>query len=174
MKGQSGPRVWTLEGEEELRIEVAKSATFSLLLKEGNAEIFGVELPENAEVNFTGVKLAVFTWYGCVLETKGDAQVAYQSHETPMNYFVNTHVQLEGMREAALAKFEPSRGVNPVGPRVLVCGPPDSGKSRFDCILCRKQLTLFRALSLACVPLPPSLSFQYLQYFELLCRAPCP
>ena len=57
---------------------------------------------------------------------RGKTEVAYISKETPMTMYLNTHAAMEQMRQKA--DLEETRG-----PRVLVVGPTDVGKST----LCR-------------------------------------
>ena len=82
-------------------------------LKEGNAEVFGIELAVGREYLFRDDNIAVYTWYGCTLETSGGGEraVFYESERTPMVAYANTHAQLEARRDVALAN-----GV--YGPRV--------------------------------------------------------
>jgi polyribonucleotide 5'-hydroxyl-kinase len=101
-------------------------------LTELTAEIFGVELAAQTEYHFSGTQLAVFTWYGCTLETSGTAERVYISDETPMVPYVNTHTQLEARRDQALTDL--MAGGTATGPRVLIAGSVDSGKSRYGSI----------------------------------------
>jgi len=66
--------------------------------------------------------------------------ISYTSDETVSNVvYVNTHAQLEAMRDEALGSYlnmDMSKGMDPAreedsptGPRVLVVGPRDSGKT---------------------------------------------
>jgi polyribonucleotide 5'-hydroxyl-kinase len=102
-----------LKKESEMRCEVQENATLSLKLIAGNAEIFGVEMAPNKEYVFRDQNIAVFTWYGCTLETSGDDSGLYESDTTPMVSYVNTHVQLEARRDVAFSNKDN-------GPRV--CG----------------------------------------------------
>jgi polyribonucleotide 5'-hydroxyl-kinase len=92
-----------LKKESEMRCEVQENATLSLKLVAGNAEIFGVEMAPNKEYVFRDQNIAVFTWYGCTIETSGDDSGLYESDTTPMVSYVNTHVQLEARRDVAFA-----------------------------------------------------------------------
>lgn len=85
-------------------------------------------------------KLAVFTWHGCVLDVNvefgKELEISYTSDETVANVaYVNTHAQLEAMRDEALMDATGGTGgsgekkVDGGGPRVLVVGPADSGKT---------------------------------------------
>ncbi|KAI9032248.1 Pre-mRNA cleavage complex II protein Clp1-domain-containing protein [Hyaloraphidium curvatum] len=101
-------------------------SVFSLQLRSGNAEIFGTEIPVDRELEFSGRKLAVFTYHGCVLAVKGKPSVEYVADETPMSSYFNTHLALQQIREAAAGSE---------GPRVMVVGPSDVGKSTLARIL---------------------------------------
>jgi polyribonucleotide 5'-hydroxyl-kinase len=123
-----------LAAEEELRLEVgfqSKSICQILLLK-GSCELYGVELALNKPYQFTdgGLKLALFTWHGCVLDVECETlEISYTSDETNCNIaFVNTHAQLEALRDEAAAGTKE-------GPRVLIVGPTESGKSALTKIL---------------------------------------
>lgn len=129
---------YTLKKESELRCEVFENSSLTLKLLNGSAEIFGIELAPNKEYFFSDQNIAVFTWYGCVLETSGPENNAfYIADSTPMVAYVNTHMQLEARRDVALAN---SSG----GPRVMVVGPTDSGKSTICQILSAYAVRLDR------------------------------
>jgi polyribonucleotide 5'-hydroxyl-kinase len=127
-----------LKAEEELRLEVSfqKQTTCKILLQQGSCELYGVELALNREYVLSdgGLKLALFTWYGCVLDISCESsqlEICYtaDASETSCNIaFVNTHAQLEARRDEAAV----SGGS---GPRVLIVGPPESGKSSLAKIL---------------------------------------
>lgn len=95
-----------------------------LQLLSGTAELFGTELAQNQNepYSFQGKKAAIFTWHGCRLEVKGTCQVEYVAEETPMVSYANTHFALEVLRENAAESYG-------VGPRVLVVGPDNAGKT---------------------------------------------
>jgi polyribonucleotide 5'-hydroxyl-kinase len=113
---------YTLTRETELRCEIPEGETLTLTLVSGNAEIFGVELVASKTLTFTDDNIAVFSWYGCVLEASGENSTIYVADSTPMVSYVNTHMQLEARRDVALANGD-------MGPRVLITGPSDHGKS---------------------------------------------
>jgi polyribonucleotide 5'-hydroxyl-kinase len=78
---------------------------------------------------FTDTKAAIYTWQGCAIEVSGDAvQSEYTAQETPMNEYINIHFALESIREQAKAADTP-------GPRLLVLGPEDAGKTTLAKIL---------------------------------------
>lgn len=119
-----------LEKETELRLEVEGSAPVQVELVSGMAEVFGTELVKNKKYTFPpGSRAAVFTWHGCTVQLFGSSDVGYVSKDTPMLLYLNTHVALEQMRVQAEQEGER-------GPRVLVAGPSDVGKST----LCRLLL----------------------------------
>ncbi|XP_078064649.1 polyribonucleotide 5'-hydroxyl-kinase Clp1 [Mustelus asterias] len=112
-----------LEKETELRFEVEAHETVQLELLSGMAEIFATELTRNKRFTFDGgAKVAVFTWHGCSLQLRGRTEVAYVSRETPMLLYLNCHAALEQMRQQAEREDER-------GPRVMVVGPTDVGKT---------------------------------------------
>ena len=89
----------------------------------GSAEIFGTELVAGNVYTFTGTKAAVYSWQGCNIEVSGDAlQSDYIAHETPMSEYINVHFALDSIRDQAKAAGKE-------GPRVLILGPEDAGKS---------------------------------------------
>ncbi|KAG6741703.1 hypothetical protein POTOM_054981 [Populus tomentosa] len=120
-----------LEKESELRIEVANDTPLRLRLLNGTAEIFGTELPPQIWLTFPPhFKFAVFTWYGATIEMDGSTETDYTADETPMVSYVNVHAVLDGRRNQAKASPESSQG-----PRVIVVGPTDSGKSTLSRML---------------------------------------
>lgn len=112
----------------ELRIEVDYGKHLNATLKKGEAEIFGAELGLGERVTITGDKVAIFTYNGCTIDVEGQADILYVSEETPMQYFLNTHHVLENRRREAKEK-------GGEGPRVIIVGPTDSGKSTLCKIL---------------------------------------
>ncbi|XP_041087874.1 polyribonucleotide 5'-hydroxyl-kinase Clp1 [Polyodon spathula] len=123
---RSGVR-FDLEKETELRFEVESGEQVQLELLSGLAEVFGSELNRSKRYTFdSGCKIAVFTWQGCAVQLSGKTEVAYVSRDTPMLLYLNTHAALEQMRQQADREGER-------GPRVMVVGPTDVGKST----LCR-------------------------------------
>ncbi|KAJ0398625.1 hypothetical protein P43SY_007483 [Pythium insidiosum] len=121
--------------EGEYRVEVGAATELKVKLVSGSAELFGVELAINNEYTLRDQKAAIFTWYGATLQVSGTPEVAYTSEETPMNSYINIHAQLQKRRE--LAKLKGS-----AGPRVLIAGPVDSGKSTLTQILLNYALRL--------------------------------
>jgi len=122
----SGGKIFKLEAEEELRVEVDCGKTDKVIveLKSGHAEIFGTEMVVNTKYQFTtGTKFAVFTFQGCAVQVQGKMEVdPYTSKETPMMMYLNTHAALEQLR--LKAEKETTRG-----PICMLVGPTDVGKS---------------------------------------------
>lgn len=114
--------------DHEFRFEVDFNTKVSIKLAKGTAEIFGTELAVGVTYNFTGRKAAVYTWHGCTLEVKGQFSVEYTANETPMNSYLNLHLALEQLRQKAKTEQD-------LGPRVLVVGPQDVGKTSLCKIL---------------------------------------
>ncbi|TKY50607.1 CLP1-like protein [Spatholobus suberectus] len=123
-----------LERESELRIEVGNNAPLCLRLLHGTAEIFGTELPPEIWLNFPprlkfAVASSVFTWYGATIEMDGTTETDYTADETPMVSYVNVHAVLDGRRSRAKASSSDD-SESSQGPRVIVVGPTDSGKTK--------------------------------------------
>lgn len=132
-----------LKAEEELRLEVGffKHTLTTIILREGSAELFGVELAQSHTYDFHGggLNLPIFTWHGAVVDVKCDRlEIAYISDETSTNIAtVNTHAQLEAIRDEAVQ----AKGI---GPRVMVVGPSEAGKTSLCKILTAYAVKLGR------------------------------
>jgi polyribonucleotide 5'-hydroxyl-kinase len=112
---------------QEFRLEVPPGETASLTLVSGSAEVFGAEMVANRAYTFGSTQQAVFSWGGCSLEVQGgEGGHSYVASETPMMEYLKLHTMLDQRRTAA-------RASGGEGPRVLICGPSDTGKSS----LCR-------------------------------------
>ena len=120
-----------VESEHELRVDVPRGATCTVKLLDGLAEIFGMELSKDVEYKYEGpTHFAVFTWYpNCKVELSGVSQdAAYAADDTQMKAYTGIHGRLNWKRDEA-------RRVSADGPRLLVVGPTDSGKSTLCQIL---------------------------------------
>ncbi|ETI35332.1 hypothetical protein F441_18199 [Phytophthora nicotianae CJ01A1] len=135
MSAEAATTEVVLARECEYRVEVPPQTEVGIKLKSGSAELFGVELAIDHEYVLRDRKVAIFTWYGCTLEVRGAPEEAYTSEETPMDSYLNIHAQLQRRRELSKVKHA-------AGPRVLVCGPVDSGKSTLTQILANYALRL--------------------------------
>lgn len=119
------PRTEELPPRSELRFEVAFAKSYRIRLVRGTAELFGSELAPSTTYTFSGTKGAVFTWHGCTLELQGEVESEYVGSETEaMVEWLNVHGMLETARDDAGIGRE-SNG----GPRILIVGPDDSGKT---------------------------------------------
>ncbi|KAL7232409.1 hypothetical protein ACSBR2_010434 [Camellia fascicularis] len=132
--GPSAIRQVKLDKECELRIEVGPDTPLRLRLLTGTAEIFGTEIAPEIWLTFPPrLKFAVYTWYGATIELDGTTETDYTADETPMISYVNVHAVLEGRRNRA--KASPNDSDSSQGPRVIVVGPTDSGKSTLSRML---------------------------------------
>ncbi|MCJ1354788.1 MAG: Cleavage polyadenylation factor subunit clp1 [Icmadophila ericetorum] len=120
--------IHVLSENTEWRFEVAYGENVQVKLLSGMAELFGTELALKQAYNFTGCKAAIYSWHGCRLEVTGVLQSDYIAEETPMISYVNTHFALENMRQSAMEN-------NELGPRVLIVGPDNAGKTMLVKIL---------------------------------------
>jgi polyribonucleotide 5'-hydroxyl-kinase len=96
------------------------STTNAVQLIKGTAELFGTELAPNQPYIFSGSKAAIFTYHGCTLSVTGSPSSDYVAEETPMTSYANLHFALEPLRDAAASSS---------GPRIMLVGPDDSGKT---------------------------------------------
>ncbi|KAH8728750.1 Pre-mRNA cleavage complex II protein Clp1-domain-containing protein [Phaeosphaeriaceae sp. PMI808] len=117
-------RTQDLAANTEYRFEVDFSRTLTVKLQSGTAEFFGTELAPSTTYSFQGTKGAIFTWHGCRLEIDGQVDSDYVAEETPMISYANLHFALEQLRDRSV-----SSGSIEMGPRVLVVGPENSGKT---------------------------------------------
>ncbi|KAI3468107.1 hypothetical protein Pfo_024770 [Paulownia fortunei] len=131
--GSTTIRQVKLEKECELRVEVSPGAPLRLRLLKGTAEIFGTEIPPEIWLTIPPrLKFAVFTWHGATIEMDGTTETDYTADETPMISYVNVHAVLDARRNRAKASVSDSESQ---GPRVIVVGPTDSGKSTLSRML---------------------------------------
>ncbi len=119
------PRTFELQGETELRFEIpAECKDATLTMTRGSAEMFGVELAHNRAYSLMGgTSRAAFSWHGATLTLQApSAALAYVAADTPMPSYLMAHAALQERRTRAERSGAP-------GPRALVVGPRDSGKS---------------------------------------------
>lgn len=119
---ETSTRHQNLEAKTEYRFEVPFSRTVRIKSITGIAELFGTELAPNHQYSFSGVKAAIYTPHGCLLEIEGQPENDYVGLETEMVLAVNMHFALEEMRDRAQA-------IGEIGPRVLLVGPNNTGKT---------------------------------------------
>ncbi len=94
----------------------------------GLAEVFGHELIAGFKYAFRGYNFAVWTFAGCTLRVSGQPMACYIAKEAPVISYGNVHAVLHQRREA-------SRGLGRTGPRVMIVGPQEVGKSTLARIL---------------------------------------
>lgn len=150
MGGEAGVQNFKLAQGWELRIEDGGDGggdgRVEVKLLEGSAEIFGTEIAPGQTVDVSGMNVAVYTFHGAHVEVRGSPSVVYESDETPMLHVINVHSVLDKYRTAAkggnagslgaLASLQPSSsGSKAGGPRTLLAGPTDAGKSTLTRIL---------------------------------------
>lgn len=125
----SGSKLILIPESKSRYIHQPKVATTDLSkLLSGTAEIFGTEIVTEQTYTFVGKKAAIFTYHGATLSIKGSPNVAYVAEETPMLSYANLHFALEKLRQ--LADDNQSKG-----PRVLIIGSEDAGKTSLTKIL---------------------------------------
>ncbi|XP_010436831.1 PREDICTED: protein CLP1 homolog 5-like [Camelina sativa] len=128
--GEIGPQIRRvkLEKQSEFRIEVQRTRPLRLRLLDGEAEIFGYELPHEVWLTFPPrMVFSVFTWYGATIETDGITENEYTSCETPMMSYLRVHNSLQVERHRSTSSTRDS--LPSQGPRVIIVGDTDSGKS---------------------------------------------
>jgi polyribonucleotide 5'-hydroxyl-kinase len=119
----------------EWRFEVGHGSTpTNIRLVSGEAERDGTELASNHTYSFSDTKSKILTWTGCTLEVEGPCDEYVAEHATPADTpaasYLNLHFALQSMREAAAAAATATATTASAnGPRVLVCGPPNCGKT---------------------------------------------
>lgn len=121
-------RTQDLAANTEYRFEVSFTRSLTIKLLSGTAEFFGTELAPSNTYTFQGTKGAVFTWHGCRLEIGGDAESEYVAEETQMMSCANAHFALEMLRDKSAQSGK-------LGPRILVVGPENAGKTSLVRIL---------------------------------------
>ena len=120
-----------LRPESELRFEVGDSKNVTVTVLEGDAEVFGAPLARNSPLEFSRGKYAIYSWKGAQVSLDG-CESSYVSRDTTMLEAMNVHAVLDAKRKRAVA--DPAKELQ--GPRIMVVGPTDSGKSSLCRILC--------------------------------------
>lgn len=127
-------KTYTLQAEHELRIE--SSTKLTVTLTQGSAELYGTELLVDKLYTFTHeCKFAIYTWHGCILNVHGQPTSIYTSNETPMISYINTHAALQNLRKKAADVVRVPGVYAQQGPRALIVGAHDSGKTTLCKIL---------------------------------------
>ena len=121
----------TIAPEQELRVDVPKGTTCTVKLLDGLCEVFGMELAKDQSYKYEGpTHFALFTWYpNCKVELTGiPSDACYAADDTQMKAYAGIHGRLNWKRDEA-------RRIGADGPRVLIVGPTDCGKSTLCQIL---------------------------------------
>ncbi|KAI6712011.1 hypothetical protein JHW43_005468 [Diplocarpon mali] len=106
------PEVHELQQNSEWRFEVAIKQKIDVKARESNVLL---------KIKLSWIKASIYTWHGCRIEVTGSCE-EYTAEETPMTQYANTHFALEKLRDAAEQSGRD-------GPRVLIVGPTDAGKT---------------------------------------------
>lgn len=112
----------------------------------GTAERDGTELALSQTYTFAGTQSKILTWHGCELEIEGacDSEAVVPGGVkpgkgssssggggggglSPMIAYMNLHMLLASQRAAAASM--PRGNPAATGPRLLVCGPPHTGRT---------------------------------------------
>ena len=123
----------SLPPRHELRVDVEKGSSFSFKMAAvrggqmpgPSAEVFGAEVSPSGEHEIEGpAKFAIFSWYGCSLYIKDvvEGTDEYVADNASMPVYASIHARLEHKRNEETAG-------GGEGPRILVTGPVDVGKS---------------------------------------------
>ncbi|CAN3358793.1 mRNA cleavage and polyadenylation factor Clp1p [Diutina catenulata] len=148
--GENSTRI-SIPALQEWRFEVPFKKIMTVTVTQGTAEIFGTELARNVAYQFSGVKYAIYAPLDQVqleyhvaantsthnLTNEDDEVVEYLSSEGSMCGAINLHFYLESLRQQA-HDFNTNSSNTPVGrrgPRVLLVGPPSSGKTSLAKVL---------------------------------------
>ncbi|KAK3323798.1 Pre-mRNA cleavage complex II protein Clp1-domain-containing protein [Cercophora scortea] len=124
-------RTITLQQLWEWRFEVPRrSSGITVRLVTGTAERDGTPLALNRTYTFVRTKSKLLTWHGCTIEVNGDCDAYVAEYvapeDSPSVSYLNLHFALKERRDHVL-RMAGKRGV--CGPRVMICGPKNSGKT---------------------------------------------
>ena len=112
----------------EWKVEVSSDSRLNVKVKSGIAEIFGTELATGTEYTFKNYQFSIFAVEDVELEWRCpqlDSESLSITANTTAKYIYNLHFALEKMRSSS---FE--------GPRVLVIGDKNCGRTTLCRILC--------------------------------------
>ena len=130
-------KTYNLNTDQELRIECNSDNKLAIQLIHGTCELYGSELLIDKQYIFNkSQKFALYTYHGCTLSIHGLPASIYTSSESPMNSYINTHSALQQLRKKASDTVRVPGVYASQGPRALIVGPNDSGKSTLAKILC--------------------------------------
>uniref|UniRef100_A0A1I7UHS2 Protein CLP1 homolog n=1 Tax=Caenorhabditis tropicalis TaxID=1561998 RepID=A0A1I7UHS2_9PELO len=134
--GDEQVQEFELKADSELRFVAGEESEVCLELVQGYAEIFGTELVLNKKYIFPPKsRVAVFTWKEAKVELVGATESPYVAEATPMIIYLNIHAAMEQARKKKEEQAI-NTTVKPRGPKLLLVGPTDVGKSTLSRILC--------------------------------------
>ncbi|KAK4641159.1 Cleavage polyadenylation factor subunit clp1 [Podospora bellae-mahoneyi] len=120
-------RTLTLHPFSEWRFQISPTSTATCRLLSGTAERDGTELAQTKTYNITRCRSKIVTFTGATLEITGEFESEHVKHyphsaDSPFVAYLNLHFLLQARRSQ-------SSSGSGHGPRVMICGPPASGKS---------------------------------------------
>lgn len=107
-----------IPGGSEWRFELAPQALVHLTVTEGVGEVFGTELATKVRYTMVGAKSCVYLPSGATVEYEGELASDYVLGDLAVPYIANLHFVLHRLR-----------ATEPAGPRVLLLGGHDCGKT---------------------------------------------
>ncbi|KXX76443.1 mRNA cleavage and polyadenylation factor CLP1 [Madurella mycetomatis] len=120
----------------EWRFAVPRSSAASgvtVRLTSGTAERDGTELALNHSYTFARTKSKIITYTGCTLEVSGEAEDYIAQYATPEESpalaYLNLHLALQAQRKEETRGNHDRKGGGGGGPRVMICGPRNTGKT---------------------------------------------
>ena len=126
--------------ENELHICLKEEETISVKLEQGKAEIEGIELPENIEKSFSNRNIIIYFWEDSKITlhslslSKDPSYISNRNIDTMREYIV-AHYNITQLRFNALTS-------NQIGPRVLITGSNNCGKTAFCHMMLNYSLKL--------------------------------
>ncbi|OAF72090.1 hypothetical protein A3Q56_00134 [Intoshia linei] len=116
--------------QDEYRFTASKENIVTIEVLEGMAEWNGCEIHALKQYTFDCGSHSIFTWKGCLLKMNiNDKSTPYSSSDNNMLMVLNLHGAFDQIREDA------TKGSG-IGPRVMIYGNADSGKSTICQTLC--------------------------------------
>lgn len=107
----------------EISFELEEGGSFYISVVRGTGEIFGSVLVKHQKYYYEGSKyFSIYTQRGCLVEMKGNSY----KYEVRENTYMKSYIQLNN--QLNLFSHQAKEGDIP-GPKVLIVGPTDSGKT---------------------------------------------
>ncbi|CRG93441.1 clp1-related protein, putative [Plasmodium gallinaceum] len=123
------------EKEECIKVRILSNNTLNKSEKNMcTAEIFGRELILDKDYYFGfNEKFSIYTYTGCIIQIKGKTLQEYESKNSTMKDYLSLSYILDAYRKLAKKKKQ-------IGPRILITGNNNSGKSSVSLLLCNYAL----------------------------------